>query len=354
VAAFSRDLHGADLAGANVTGFYLKDCNLSNVDLSRSSWETGSFRRVSFDHALLRGASFRDIDFVDVTFRDADLSDSIFEESPRFVDIIGGIWCTSSDKEILLVVLADSRLIAITPKTLVVQALPQPNSKDQKLTSQKITPWLLELSNTLNLGDDLGNVYLDRNGWNMEGVWKEWEVADGLKSTLTESNAAGGDEILDIEVTVEATQQILLSQKMHDTTDLSSAALRAMALSKNGKQLAVLSADYNDMETASILSGNSAQGIPLRDFRGDTLERMFSYTIDLRGAAFSSSGNLLAICERQNVVGFWRTSDGECMGRVSFHTAARGCVVESATGLLPEFVMANSDGKDGWIVEPPS
>jgi len=72
-----------------------------------------------------------------------------------------------------------------------------------------------------------------------------------------------------------------------------------------------------------------------------------------RGARFSSSGNILAICERQNVIGFWRTSDGECMGRVIFQTAARGCVLDGATGLPPEFVMANADGKDGWIVEPP-
>ena len=81
------------------------------------------------------------------------------------------------------------------------------------------------------------------------------------------------------------------------------------------------------------------------------LSEIFSYTIDNRGAAFSSSGNILAICEDQNVIGFWRTSDGECMGRVIFQTAARGCVVDGATGLPPEFAMANSDGKDGWIVE---
>src|SRR6185436_5071925 len=158
-----------------------------------------------------------------------------------------------------------------------------------------------------------------------------------------------------IEVIVEATQQVLLDQLMHDTTALSSAytVLRAMALSKNGKQLAVISGKFNEEETASIRSGNSDQGMPLRDFRGYTLERDYSHTIDNRGAAFSSSGNILAICEGRNVVGFWRTSDGECMGRVAFHTAARGCVMDSATGLPPEFVMANSDGKAGWIVEAP-
>jgi len=127
-----------------------------------------------------------------------------------------------------------------------------------------------------------------------------------------------------------------------------------MALSRNGKHLAVISGAFHDEETALILSGNSAQGVPLRDFRGELLEPYMSQTIDNRGAAFSSSGNILAIREDANVVGFWRTSDGECMGRVVFHTAARGCVLDGATGLPLEFAIANSDGKDGWIVEPSS
>jgi WD40 repeat protein len=211
----------------------------------------------------------------------------------------------------------------------------------------------LDLSNTLDLGGDLGHVSLDRNGWNFRD-WKEWEVADGLKSTLTASYDPDSEvETLNIEVMVEATQQVLLSQKMHDAFDLSSAVLRAMALSKNGKQLAVISADFNNIETASIVSGSSTQGIPLRDFRGDEVDRTMSHTIDSRGAAFSSSGNILAICEDENVVGFWR-SNGELIGRVVFQTAARGSVVHGATGLSPEFLMANSDGKDGWIVEAPS
>lgn len=102
------------------------------------------------------------------------------------------------------------------------------------------------------------------------------------------------------------------------------------------------------------LGVNSTQEITLREFRGSTLEREISSTIDYCGAVFSSSGDILAICEDQNVVGFWRTSDGELIGRVIFETAARGCVVDGATGRSPEFVMANSDRKDGWIVEAPS
>jgi NACHT-associated inactive Restriction Endonuclease 1/Domain of unknown function (DUF4062)/Pentapeptide repeats (9 copies)/NACHT domain len=357
VAAYSGDLHGADLAGAILILCQLRNCNLSNVDLSRSSWNCVRFDRVSFDHASFQGARFREVIFVDVTLRDADLSGSTFEENPHYVNIIGGIWCTSDGKEILLVVLEDGRFIAITPKTLAVQALAQPDLKDQKLTSEDLTSWLLELKNTLDLGGDLGHVSLDRNGWKV-GEGKKWELADGLKSMFTKEITAGGDvEVLDIEVTVEATQQVLLHQRMHDTIDLSSAktVLRAMAVSKNGKQLAVISGNFDDVETALICSGTSFQDTPLRDFRGRTLERAeHSHTIDDRGAAFSSSGNILAICEDQNVIGFWRTGDGGCMGHLIFQTAARGCVVDGATGLPPEFVMANSDGKDGWIVEAPS
>ncbi len=356
VAAFSGNLYGADLAGAIVRHCDLRNCNLSNADLSRSSWSIGTLGRVSFDQASFRGASFRGVTFTDSTLRDADLSESRFEVNPHYININGGIWCASGDKEILLIVLVDGRFIAITPKTLEVQALAQPSPTDQQPTSQTLTSWLLELSNRLDLGADLGYVSLDRNGWN-RGDWRDWELADGLKSTLTTSYAAGGEvEILDIEVRVEATQQVLLHQRMHDTTDLFSAKtiLRAMALSKNGKQLAVISGNFDEVEIASIRIGNSAQGIPLRDFRGDTIDRLLSHTTDYRGAAFSSSGKILAVCERQNVVGFWRTSDGKCMGRVVFQTAARGCVLDGATGLPPEFVLANSDGKDGWIVEPSS
>ena len=254
----------------------------------------------------------------------------------------------------LLVVLVDGRFIAITPKNLTVQALAQPNPKDQKLTSKMLTEWLLELRDTLDLGGDLGHVSLDRNGWEV-GEWKNWELANGLKSNLGES-FAGNAPILDIEVTVEATQQVLLNQRMLDATDIYSVntVLRAMALSKNGKQLAVVSGELDGVGTASIRNGNSAQGIPLHDFRGTLVRGRVMHTIDNRGAAFSSSGNILAICEDENVVGFWRTSDGELIGRVVFHTAGRGCVVDGATGLPPEFVIANSDGKDGWIVEGPN
>jgi Domain of unknown function (DUF4062)/NACHT domain/Pentapeptide repeats (8 copies) len=356
VAAFGGDLHRGDLAGAIIRGCDLRNCNLSNADLSRSSWHQGSFGQVSFDHALLRGACFLNVSFMDVTLREADLSDSNFEVSRHYSYIAGGIWCISGDKEILLIVLDDGRFIAITPTTLAVQALAQPRLNDQKLTSEDLASWLLDQNIILDLGSDLGHVFLDHNGWDTFSDVIDEGLADGLKITFTNSSpAARGVEIFDIEVTGEATQQVLLKVRLHDTTKQPSATtvLRAMALSKDGKQLAVISGNFDDVETAAIRLGvNSTQEITLRGFRGSTLVRDISQVIDYRGAAFSSSGNILVVCELPNVVGFWRTSDGECMGRVIFQTAARGCVLDDATGLPPEFVIANSDGKDGWIVEP--
>ena len=47
-----------------------------------------------------------------------------------------------------------------------------------------------------------------------------------------------------------------------------------------------------------------------------------------------------------------QTMGANAWGMCVLETAGRGCIVDNATGLPPEFVMANSDGKDGSIVEP--
>jgi len=357
VAAFPGDLHGGDLAGAIITDCHLRECNLGNVDLSNSSWLEGSIGRVSFDRASLRGVCFRNITFVDVTFRNADLSDSRFEENvPFYFNIVGGIWCTRDHKEILLVVLVDGRFIAITPEALVVQTLAPVNLNDQELTSEELAIWLVVKSDTLYL-DGLGYVSLDHNAWHWNLDWRFRELAPGLKSEFSEWDDAGGDvQMLDFEVTVETTKQVLLSLKLHDTTNFSSAdtVLRAMAVSKNGKQAAVIHGSFGEMETASIRSGDCDPGIPLHGFRGVKLERELPNTTDHRGAAFSPSGKILAVKEQANIVGFWRTDNGECLGRVVFHPAAHGCVVGGATGLPADFVTANSGENDGWIVEASS
>lgn len=353
VAAFSGDLHEADLAGAIVRGCHLRNCNLSKVDLSNLSWFEGAVGRVSFDQSSLRGICFRNVTFVDVTFRDADLSDSRFEESTQFyLNIIGGIWCTRGDEEILLVVLVDGRILAITPETLVVQALALSNLNDQELPIGDWAAWLLEQSDTLDLGG-LGHVSLDRNGWHRDVDWKNRELAPGLKSKFSTSYYAGGDvEVLDIQVMVDATHEVLLQLKISDATDLggSNTAIRAMAISKNGKQVATTSGTSGRVGMASIRGNGASPEIRLRGFVGSTRVRGQDTTDD-RGAAFSPSGKILAIREFQNVVGFWRTDDGECIGRVVFHAAAHGCVVDGAIGLPATFALANSGENDGWVVE---
>lgn len=352
VAAFSGDLQGADLAGAIVSGCHLRKCNLNSADLALSSWLDASFGLVTLNHASLRGVSFDHVMFIDVTCRNADLSDGKFEVHPHFVNITGGTWCTSGDKEILLVVLEDCRFIAITPKSLAVQALEQLNQ--MRLGSGLFTLGLLQQNTTLYMGAELGLASFDRNGWHKDRDWKNRKETSGLKTKFTESSAAYGDvEILEIEVTVEATQQVLLNVKLHDTTDYDagSTVLRAMAISKNGKQVALVGGTFGEEETASIRRGNSNQDVSLRGFRGRILQRELSHTTDNRGAAFSPSGAILAIREEQNIVGFWRTDDGGLIGRVRFETAARGCILDRAVGLPPDFAAANSDAKDGWIVE---
>jgi len=355
VAALSGDLDGADLAGAIVRGCYLRDCNLSNVDLSRSSWLRGIFDGVSFDHASLRGAYFHKVRFSDATLRNVDLSDSNFEVSLHYVHIIGGIWCTSDDKEMLLVVLADNHILAITPETLVVQALDPSDLNHQELTSKDWATWLLEQSDTLDLVG-LGRVSLDRNGWHRDVYWANRELAPGLRSHFS-YDGQSKVEVLFIKVTVEATNQVLLNLRIDDATEIGGPATRAMVISKNGKYVAVVHCRIGASVTAAILCAESTSQIPLkvplRGFNSGTFFQDDQNTTDNRGAAFSPSGNILAIRERRNVIGFWRTNDGELIGRVVFQTAARGCVMDGATGLPPEFVKANSDGKDGWIVEAP-
>ena len=355
VAAFSRDLHGADLSGAIVSGCHLRNCDLSNIDLSTSSWFESSFGQVSFDHAVLQGASFREVSFIDVTFRNADLSNSLFDITPYYISIISGIWCTSGDKEILLIVLVDGRIIAITPETLVVQALDESDVTHQELASKDWAAWVLEQSDTFDLAG-FGPVCLDRNGWHRDVYWERRKLAPGLRSHVGYDALSYADVVL-IKVTVEATNQVLLDLRFYDASEFGGPETRPLAISKNGKYVAAVHYMIDRPVTAAIFSTESTSQlpleVPLRSFSGGLFVRGDPNTTNNPGA-FSSSGNILAVCERQNVVGFWRTSDGECIGRVIFETAARGCIVDGATGLPPEFVMANSDGKDGWIVEPSS
>ena len=349
VTAFSGDLSGTDLAGATLSGCRLRNCNLNGADLSGSTWSGGSIELVSLDRALLRGTRFRKLDLVDVTFRGADLSNSRFEEDVRLqVNVIGGVWCTRGDEEILLTVLADGRFVAFTPLASHVQTLVWPHPKVQGKTGEEWAAWLLALSGMYDI-PGLGQVLFARSGWKRKSAWQDEELDEGLKSEFSLSHYAMGDvEVLNIRVTVEATQEVLLELRIVDATDVGSKGTRAMAISKNGQQVVTVSGTEGVQEAATIRGQQSAPDILLRGFSGAAFARG-PETIDNRGAAFSPSVSLLAIREKSNVVGLWRAENGEFVGRIVFGLAARGCIVDEAVGLPPTFVTSNSGENDGWV-----
>jgi len=150
---------------------------------------------------------------------------SNFEITPHYINIVGGIWCTKVDNEILLVVLADGRFIAISPETLVVQALDPSDLNHQKLTSKDWAVSLLEQSDTLDLRG-LGPVSLDRNGWHRDVYWANRELATGLRSHFS-YDGQSQVEVLFIKVTVEATNQVLLDLRIDDATEIDGPATRS-------------------------------------------------------------------------------------------------------------------------------
>ena len=159
-------------------------------------------------------------------------------------------------------------------------------------------------------------------------------------------------EVLEILVTVEKTGEELFNHKLYDASALEDryGATRALAISKNGRRIAVTLGKYGEKEKAEILA--QAGAIALHTFSGSTFRRG-PETIDRRGAAFSPSESLLGICEETNTIGFWRTKNGEFAGRVVFYTAGRGCNIDGAIGLPPTFRVSISDEHDGRTFEVP-
>lgn len=353
VSSFSRDLREVDLSGAVVSGCCLQNCDLSSANLSGSTWNGGNLELISLDGASLRGARFRKIKLVDATFRGADLSNSCFEGVQFQVNVVGAVWCTREDEEILITVLADGRIAAIRPLALKVRGLDRPAPDATGKTAEELMVWLSNLSGVCEM-TSLGQVFFTRNGWQRNSAWENRELAEGLKSKFLVGWAAGGDvETLEICVTIEKTEEVLLSHKLFDATGLrgSNQGTRALAISNNGRRIAVISGKESAKEEAKILGQNS-QAIALHAFSGSTFS-LGPETIDRRGAAFSPSESLLGICEQTHTIGFWRTENGEFAGRVVFSTAGRGCIVDGAVGLPPTFMVSISDEHDGWTFEGP-
>ena len=248
--------------------------------------------------------------------------------------------------------IADGRTAAITPLASKVQGFDLLNPESKEKSLEELTMWLSKLREVLDL-PGLGQVSFARNGWQRgRGLLNE-QLAEGLQSDLSSrySGPQGDVEVLDIQVTRETTQEVLLKLQIYDASDYGDGrqGTRALTIGKSGKRIAAISGVQGAPERAAILGQKE---ILLRGFSGYTFRRG-PETMDNRGAAFSPSESLLAICERSNVIGFWRTENGEFVGRVIFDPAAHGCIVDGATGLPSTFTALSSNEHDGWTFELP-
>ena len=352
VAAFAGDLRGADLSGWMLEGCQLRSCDLSGVDLCRSSWLGGTLELVSLDKALARDAVFRNTHFVDVTLRGTDLTNCAFEGEVRVeLNIIAAAWCADGQEEILVAVLADGRVAAISPLTSSVRPLDQTRAALDAITANDLAASLLGLRGPVNLG--ARKLTFVDSGWQRNKTWERNDLGDGLKAQFDVSFTGPRDaldvERLHIQVTAETTGKKLLDLTISDATDLDYGApysgTRALCVGRSGTWIAVVSGYANQLERAEIRRENGSQSVPLRDFRGSIFPRG-PETIDIRGAAASPADTVVAIRERPNVIGFWRTADGTFLGRAVFSAAADGAIVN--VGVDPPEALATLASGDHY------
>jgi hypothetical protein len=272
VAAFSGDLSGAILSGVHLSRCRLRGCDLSGANLSGSTWNGGIIELVTFDGASLRDSSFDEVRLDDVTFRGADLLNARLNVQ-FMINVIGGVWCAHGGEETLLVVLADGRLIAFSPRAPHVRALAYPGAKTEAKTGDQLAEWLLGLSGDADL-PSLGRVSFTRSGWRRTGLWTMPEIAEGLKAEFNTEIHAGGDvEVLKIKVMAKATGEELLTHHVVDATDVGSQGTRVMALSKCGKHIAVVTGDSSKSQETAALHSRQRKAVPLHGFMGGYIRR---------------------------------------------------------------------------------
>jgi len=336
VAAFGQDLQGADLSGCVLDGCRLRGANLRGADLSRSVWSGGKLELVCLDGASLREAVLRNMHLLDVTLRGADLSSCQFEEKIQVeINVAAAAWCSRADEEILLAVLADGRVAAISPLKGTALWLDQIQSVADWRSPD--ADWLSALRGSLYI-PGLGELKFADSGWHRNKTWKRVDLGDGLKAefAVTHPDPYGDVERLHILVRSEITQEVLLSLQIDDATDYRSgnSGTRALCVGMTGKWIAAV-AGYEGKEERAEILGNAGHRIPLQRFSGSAFQRG-PETIDNRGAAVSPTESLIAIRERSNVIGFWRPADGEFIGRTVFFIASDGCLVGGPSGLRDE------------------
>jgi hypothetical protein len=335
-AAFSKDLRGVNLAAASVSNAVLHSCDLQQSNLTGLSWAGGGLRRTSLADAVTRGARFETVFFQNIDFRRADFSDTAFRECRFRNTVVRAEWRTNSS-EVLLAFLENQRVIAIVPESGVV------------------TPVDLGGAGYVSpehpfRHEQLGELRHTSTEWRV--VWNSSEgmpFEAGVQAEFPIRYAGGGDvEILDLKITNRTTGLEILSRQIVDASFLGGQGTRVLAISRSGRQLAIVSGRKRDVETAALATAGKSEDLPIQNFAGRSFEAG-PETIDTRGAAFSPSESLIAICDQPDTIGFWQTETGELVGRVTFVPETAGCIIDGATG-LPDWFNASNPG---WIWEGP-
>jgi hypothetical protein len=336
---FDHGSGGSVLAGAVLNGCTLREIDLSSSDLHGVSWSGGQLERVNLDRANLSDALFRDVEFAEITLDQAVLSGCRFE-SGTHVDqrIVGAIWYVGATGENLLVVGHDGRVVAIDPHSRTVSPL---NLEVLATGSpQALAGFLLALRGQANIGFD--EVTFARSGWQFGKDWRNGSLDDGLAISYDVSMIGPpydqDIERLSLRVTSASTKEPVLSLQVEDRSafDYSTATYtpryegqRVLCFGRRGTWVALIDGIVGEEETA-IIRGSS-HTLPLHGFVGSKFRRG-AETTDGRGAAASPRDAVLAICERPNVIGFWRTDSGALMGRAISNNSVEGPTPDVGSG----------------------
>lgn len=352
VAAFDGHLEHAVLSGGVFDSCRLEHCDLSGADLSGSNWNRASLKYVALDHATCQGSSWQQGDLYCISLKDADLSGCVFDEKCSLVvDVRSATWASVEKQEVLVAVLGDGRVFAISPTLAKVVCV-----QGRVLVADASDKDWCEAGSVRDARERAiiytafqRKVVVGEAGWRRHHEWASDFKGERIEATFTTETFAYGDvERMTIDVKDAKTGKTLLQALLLDTTQLDrggQAATRALCLSGSGTALAVVKGRSSAPEIAGIIRSESPE-VALAGFAGGMLEDI-GVTVDTRGAAFSPSEALLAICERPNSIGFWSASTGALMGRAVFQPPALGARLDGAVGLSDEFRAAAADSIDG-------
>jgi hypothetical protein len=339
-AAFSLDLRGVNLGNTSVMDCSLSRCNLDGSNCRGLSWTKGRLYELSLQGADFRGARFANVDFRNIDFRGAGLLESTFADCSLASWVESAHWGENQTGETLVAMSYDGRIFAIEPRKKRVTE-PQPGIRAGRLRYPRSSAQ----------HEELGEIVVSGHGWKHSSYWiSDLQLDADVQAEFATRSAGGGDvEVLDLTLRNRQTGSVILSANIFDASGLERGGTRLLAISRSGRKLATVSGTRGGSEGANLRFAGELRQPPLQHFRGVTFD-IGPETIDTRGAAFSPSESIIAICERPDTIGFWQTETGELIGRVMFVPATEGCIVDGATGLPEWFTPSNP----GWIWEGPS